>query len=104
LLAYRGGSESRNQDRSHPRVPGAARGGLEDARDAIEAEDRGAPLPPPSELASAPSASIEALAQQGRLIEAIKLYREQMGVSLVDAKQAVERLRKSVFIKLSYIR
>ena len=37
-------------------------------------------------------ADIALLLQQGRKIEAIKLYRERMGVGLAEAKEAVEAM------------
>lgn len=43
--------------------------------------------------ASAPAPDVELLVREGRVIDAIKLYREQTGVSLAEAKQAVDRLR-----------
>jgi hypothetical protein len=36
---------------------------------------------------------VEALVREGKLIEAIKLYREETGVSLQEAKDAIERMR-----------
>lgn len=69
--------------------------GLKEARTAIEAEDRGQPLPPPERsTASAASADVEALAREGRIVDAIKLYRKQTGASLQAAKAAVDRLRR----------
>ncbi len=42
---------------------------------------------------SLPSAEVESLARTpGRKIEAIKLYREQSGAGLMQAKDAVERI------------
>jgi ribosomal protein L7/L12 len=38
--------------------------------------------------------NIQALLQQRRVIDAIKLYRESTGASLLEAKQAIDRLRK----------
>ena len=66
--------------------------GLREALQAIEAQDAGAPLQPMA--APPPAADVEALVRQGRVIEAIKAYREQTGASLVEAKQVVDRLRK----------
>jgi len=45
---------------------------------------------PPSDA----SAEIERLARSGEKIEAIKLYREQHGVSLADAKEAVDAISR----------
>jgi ribosomal protein L7/L12 len=66
--------------------------GLKEAALAIEARDRGEPLPVPRPTAAA-DPTVEALVHQGRVIDAIKLYREHTGASLVDAKQAIDRLR-----------
>ena len=68
--------------------------GLKEAALAIEAQDRGEPLPGPQPAAAA-DPTVEALVQQGRVIDAIKLYREHTGASLVDAKQAIDRLRRA---------
>ena len=40
------------------------------------------------------SSEIERLARSGEKIEAIKLYREQFGVSLADAKDAVDAIAR----------
>ena len=69
--------------------------GLKQALEAVEAEDRGALAPPLPTAGHAPSGGVEALAREGRMIEAIKLYRKETGASLLEAKSAVERLRKS---------
>lgn len=68
--------------------------GLKEALEAVEAEDRGLPALTPPTAGAAPSPGVEALARAGKMIEAIKLYREETGASLLDAKNAVERLRK----------
>ena len=69
-------------------------GGLKEAMLAIEAQDRGQPLPEPAPSAAlAPDADLLELVRDGRVIEAIKLYREQTGASLAEAKQAIDRLR-----------
>ena len=68
--------------------------GLKEALLAIEAQDRGDALPEPEPpTAAAPDADVQTLIREGRTIEAIKLYREQTGVSLAEAKQAIDRLR-----------
>jgi ribosomal protein L7/L12 len=68
--------------------------GLKEARLAIEAQDRGQPLPERTQSASlASDADLLELVQEGRVIEAIELYREQTGSSLAEAKQAIDRLR-----------
>jgi ribosomal protein L7/L12 len=49
----------------------------------------------PVAVIGATDPNIEALLQQRRVIDAIKLYRENTGSSLVEAKQAIDRLRKA---------
>ncbi|HTK73728.1 MAG TPA: ribosomal protein L7/L12 [Gemmataceae bacterium] len=49
----------------------------------------GIPVPDPG-AASGLSAGVRQLADDGRKIEAIKLYREETGVGLKEAKDAVE--------------
>jgi ribosomal protein L7/L12 len=75
--------------RAHRKETGV---GLKEALLAIEAQDRGQPLPEPAP-ASPLAPDIHALVQRGQVIDAIKLYREQTGASLVEAKQAIDRLR-----------
>ncbi len=48
-------------------------------------------LPEPDEQTRA---SVQAALERGRVIEAIKLYREATGVGLKDAKDAIDRLRR----------
>jgi ribosomal protein L7/L12 len=68
--------------------------GLKEALLVIEAQDRGQPLPEPTQSAPvAADAHLLELIHEGRVIEAIKLYREQTGASLAEAKQAIDRLR-----------
>lgn len=68
--------------------------GLKEALLVIEAQDRGQPLPEPTQSAALGSdADLLELIHDGRVIEAIKLYREQTGASLAEAKQAIDRLR-----------
>ena len=68
--------------------------GLKEALLAIEAQDRGQPMPDPAPpVAQTPDADLLMLVREGRAIEAIKLYRKRTGASLVEAKQAIDRLR-----------
>lgn len=66
--------------------------GLKDAKDAVEAMERGDAVP----VASAPSpvsaANVQALLREGKKLEAIKLYREQSGLGLKEAKDAVDAM------------
>lgn len=65
--------------------------GLKEAKDAIEALERGATLPIPEQRDfSNKEDEIASLLEQGRKIEAIKLYRKQTGAGLKEAKDAVE--------------
>jgi len=66
--------------------------GLKDAKEAVEALQRGEGLPPLPDPASVPEEEIVGLLRAGRKIDAIKLYREQSGNGLAEAKQAVEQL------------
>jgi ribosomal protein L7/L12 len=74
---------------------------LKEAKDAVERLAAGLPLQPTYPAQSyqhqgtAEAASMDEiyrLVHEGRKIQAIKLYREQTGVSLKEAKDAVERL------------
>lgn len=75
--------------------------GLAEARDAVEAAERGAPLPPHSSLARqvAPApvrsgelpADVRAAASAGDRIGAIKLLREHTGLGLKEAKDLLDR-------------
>lgn len=71
-------------------------GGLKDAKEAVERLARGerGVLPDRGE-SSEPSPELAALVREGRLLEAIKAYREtHPEADLVTAKQAVDRLRE----------
>ncbi len=65
--------------------------GLKEAKDAVEAMERGEAVPVATSV-SAPTASVHDLLREGRKIEAIKLYREQSGLGLKEAKDAVEAM------------
>lgn len=70
--------------------------GLREAKDAVEALERGEGLPPEKSGLAGVSPNLEqdvvSLLQDGRKMDAIKLYREQTGAGLAEAKQAVEAL------------
>jgi len=76
--------------------------GLREAKEAVEAIERGETpaLPSPQLPATSPNpygidlAAITALVRQGNKIGAIKLYREQTGIGLKEAKDAVEALER----------
>jgi ribosomal protein L7/L12 len=67
--------------------------GLAEAKGAVEALEQGEPLPKrPASGDSSAEWDVVALLEQGRKIEAIKLYRERTGVGLKQAKEAVETM------------
>lgn len=66
--------------------------GLKDAKDAVEALQRGASLPSRSEPDTNLDSQVLRLLGQGEKIKAVKLYRDQTGATLYDSKQAVEAL------------
>lgn len=66
--------------------------GLKEAKDAVEAMERGEAVPVATSVSAAPTASVHDLLREGRKIEAIKLYREQSGLGLKEAKDAVEAM------------
>jgi ribosomal protein L7/L12 len=67
--------------------------GLKEAKEAVEMLEREGRLPV-AERRGLPNVSEEivSLLEQGRKIEAIKLYREQSGAGLKEAKEAVEEI------------
>lgn len=82
----------------------ATRSGLKEAKDAVEAVERGEPLlfpelgtvasPDPASVPGDFEAQITDLLRQGRKIDAIKLYREATGVGLAEAKEIVEAIER----------
>jgi len=67
--------------------------GLREAKEAVDAMMRGeTPAPPTAPRGRANEQEIVTLLQEGGKIPAIKLYREQTGASLLEAKKAVEQL------------
>lgn len=67
--------------------------GLAEAKEAVEALLRGEEITPPVRQTSEPSEQdVLELLRAGKKIDAIKLYREQTGSGLAEAKQAVEQL------------
>jgi ribosomal protein L7/L12 len=64
--------------------------GLAEAKSAVEAIERQSPAPPP--MAGDLEQQVLVLLQGGKKIEAIRVYREQTGVGLKEAKDAVEAL------------
>lgn len=67
--------------------------GLKEAKDAVEAMERGEPVPVSGGPApAAVGSSVQDLLRDGRKLEAIKLYRAQTGLGLKEAKDAVEAM------------
>jgi ribosomal protein L7/L12 len=66
--------------------------GLKEAKDAVEALERGGSLPSPRNDSGAEDTDILELLRAGQKIRAIKLYRDRTGASLAEAKNAVESL------------
>ncbi len=73
--------------------------GLREAKDAIDAMERGGTVSLPAKsslLRQVNDSEIEAQIRSGHLIDAIKLYREKTGVGLKEAKDAVEAWRDRI--------
>jgi ribosomal protein L7/L12 len=68
--------------------------GLRQAKEAVEAIERGEPLPIPETIDESFERELVGLLHQGQKIEAIKLYRERTGVGLKEAKDAVEAIQR----------
>jgi len=66
--------------------------GLADAKNAVEALERGGSLSTKEAVGSAFEDEILSLMRQGQKIAAIKLYREKTGVGLKEAKDFIEAL------------
>ena len=65
---------------------------LAEANQAVEAMQADAGPPSPADLGGDLEAELLRLLGGGRKLEAVKLYKERMEVSLLEAKQAVESL------------
>jgi len=74
--------------------------GLAEAKDAVEAMARGEAVKPPSGVRDYDNpildGRIKSLLSKGKKIEAVKIYREEYGVGLKEAKDAVDRLEASM--------
>jgi large subunit ribosomal protein L7/L12 len=66
--------------------------GLKEAKDAVEALERGGTRPEAHRGSAGAEADVLDLLRAGQKIRAIKIYRERTGVSLLEAKNAVESL------------
>ena len=68
--------------------------GLRQAKEAVEAIERGESLSIPEMVDESFERELIALLDQGQKIQAIKLYRERTGVGLKKAKDAVEAIQR----------
>lgn len=66
--------------------------GQQDASDAVDAFERGEPLPPLPEMDAELEEEALALLRAGQKIQAVKMYREQTGSDLKDALRAIDAL------------
>jgi large subunit ribosomal protein L7/L12 len=66
--------------------------GLKQARDAVDALERGEPLVVPAAPDRGSDQEILSLLEQGQKISAIKLYQERTGLGLKEAKEAVDAM------------
>ncbi len=66
--------------------------GLKEAKDAVEALERGEQLPTPKGILTTVDQDVVSLVRDGKKIAAIKLFRDKTGVGLAEAKAAVEAL------------
>ncbi len=69
--------------------------GLKEAKDAVEALERGGSPPNTRDESRGDDSDVLELLRAGQKIRAIKLYREKAGVGLADAKNAVEALART---------
>jgi len=69
--------------------------GLKEAKDAVEAIERGESPPSVRSASIVDDADILELLRAGQKIRAIKLYREKTGAHLAEAKNAVEELARA---------
>ncbi len=64
--------------------------GLAEAKEAVEAFEQGQSLPKTEASSSDLDQEVVSLLEQGKKIQAVKLYRERTGVGLKEAKDAVD--------------
>lgn len=79
---------------------------LKEAKDAIDALGRGDTVPsaqPQSRFAPPNAGQLESLVYAGQKIEAIRLYREQVGCGLREAKEAVEAFERGETASLAFV-
>jgi ribosomal protein L7/L12 len=65
---------------------------LKEAKDAVEVIEHGPSPTSPSEPEGQMEAELLRLLRAGKKVEAAKIYKQQRGVQLIEAKQAVEAL------------
>lgn len=74
--------------------------GLAEAKEAVEAMARGEAIKPPSGAMDYDNPILEArirsLLSKRQKVEAVKIYRDEYGVGLKDAKEAVDRIERSM--------
>jgi len=74
--------------------------GLAEAKEAVEAMARGEAVKPPSGAVNYDNpileARIKSLLSKRQKVEAVKIYREEYGIGLKDAKDAVDRIEASM--------
>jgi large subunit ribosomal protein L7/L12 len=66
--------------------------GLAEAKQAVEALERGESPPAAEPIDASLEAEIVSLLEQGRKMQAVKRYRERTGLGLKEAKDAVEAI------------
>jgi ribosomal protein L7/L12 len=66
--------------------------GLKEAKDAVEAIERGEPFQDPKESDDSLQQTLVSLFQQGGKVDAIKVFREVTGSGLKESKDAIESL------------
>lgn len=79
---------------------------LQEAKDAVEALQRGEAVSsaqPQSRFAPLNAGQLESLVYAGQKVEAIRLYREQAGCSLREAKEAVEAFERGETASLAFV-
>lgn len=79
---------------------------LQEAKDAIEVLERGdliSPAQPQSRFLPPNAGQLESLVYAGQKIEAIRLYREQTGCGLREAKDAIEAFERGDIASLTFV-
>ena len=66
--------------------------GLKDAKDAVETLQDRANVPNPNQVDAKLESELLDLLQRGEKLKAVKLYRDQLGATLMESKLAVESI------------